>query len=303
MTLAEALPLFLDELTYGRNYSPNTRRGYEADLRQFLAFLVKYFDKPAGSITPGEVDLRTVRAFLSHLAREGVGKRSAGRKLSALRALFNYLIRRGDCAANPAKLAATPRTGERTPAFLSRGEVTTLLDEPFPDTPLGSRNRAILELLYASGIRVGELTAIDIDDLDLKGRSLRVTGKGRKQREVIFGRAAEAALLAYLESRFLLAKPGADKNALFLNYRGGRLSARSVARMLDARIREVGIRRGISPHALRHTFATHLLNNGADIRAIQELLGHASLATTQRYTRVGVEELMRTYLQCHPRAE
>jgi integrase/recombinase XerC len=303
MALVEAVPQFLDELTYGRNCSPNTRRGYEVDLRQFADFLVRYFDRPALEIRPEEVDLRTVRAFLGHLARAGVGKRSIGRKLSALRALFDYLIRRGDCTSNPAKLAAAPRAGERTPAFLSRGEVTTLLDEPFPETPLGARNRAILELLYASGIRVGELTAINVEDLDLKGRSLRVTGKGRKQREVIFGSAAHAALRSYIEKRRLLSKPGAANHALFLNYRGGRLSARSVARMLEARIREVGIRRGISPHALRHTFATHLLNNGADIRAIQELLGHASLATTQRYTRVGVEELMRTYLQCHPRAE
>jgi integrase/recombinase XerC len=211
-------------------------------------------------------------------------------------------MRRGVCSANPAKLASTPRSGERTPAFLSRGEVTALLEEPFPETPLGARNRAILELLYATGIRVGELVDIDLQDIDLDNRTMRVTGKGRRQREVIFGRAAAAAIVDYQGQRPALLKPDGEKAALFLNNRGGRLSARSVARLLAARIREVGLRRGISPHALRHTFATHLLNNGADIRSIQELLGHASLSTTQRYTRVGVEELMRTYLECHPRA-
>ncbi len=303
MTLAEAIPLFLDELNYGRNCSPNTVRGYEADLRQFQAFLARYYDRPADGVMPDEVDLRTVRAFLGHLAREGIGKRSMGRKLSALRSFYDYLLRRGDSSINPARLAATPRTGERTPAFLSRGEVSVLLDEPFPETALGARNRAILELLYASGIRVGELVSIDLGDIDLEGRNLRVTGKGRKQREVIFGSTAERALREYLEERPRLIKAKADEQAMFLNNQGGRLSTRSVARLLGARIREVGLRRGISPHALRHTFATHLLNNGADIRAIQELLGHASLSTTQRYTQVGVEDLMRTYLQCHPRAE
>jgi len=303
MTIAEALPLFFDELSYGRNCSPNTVRGYQADLRQFMAFLARYFDRPADGIMPDEVDLRTVRAFLSHLAREGIGKRSMGRKLSALRSFYDYLLRRGDSSINPARLAATPRTGEQTPAFLSRGEVAVLLDEPFPDTALGARNRAILELLYASGIRVGELVSIDLEDIDLEERNLRVTGKGRKQREVIFGSTAARALGDYLRSRPLLSMGRREEQALFLNNRGGRLTARSVARLLNARIREVGLRRGISPHALRHTFATHLLNNGADIRAIQELLGHASLSTTQRYTSVGVEDLMRTYLQCHPRAE
>ena len=303
MTLTELIPLFLDELTYGRNCSPHTRRGYEADLRQFMAFLVDYLGRAAEEVEPEEVDLRTVRAFLSHLAREGVGRRSAGRKLAALRGLFEYAVRRGECESNPARLASTPRTGEKTPVFFSRADVKILLEEPFPETALGARNRAILELLYASGIRVGELVSIDLADLDVKERGLRVTGKGRKQREVIFGRTAAAALKAYIERRHELIKNGAGEPALFLNYRGGRLRSRSVARMLDARIAEVGLRRGASPHALRHTFATHLLNNGADIRAIQELLGHASLSTTQRYTRVGVEELMKKYQECHPRAK
>lgn len=303
MTFVEAVPLFLDELTYGRNCSPHTRRGYQTDLGQFIKFLAGYLDRPAEEISPDEVDLRTVRAYLSYLASRGIGRNSAGRKLSALRSLFEYLLRRGECAANPAALARTPRRGERTPAFLSRAEVTTLLEEPFPDTPLGARNRAILELLYASGIRVGELVAADLADLDLETRVLRVTGKGRKQRDVIFGRAAARALADYLARRPQLQRGREGEPALFLNYRGGRLSSRSVARMLQARIRETGMRRGVSPHALRHTFATHLLNAGADIRSIQELLGHASLSTTQRYTRVGIEELMRTYLECHPKAE
>jgi len=172
MTFAEAVPLFLDELTYGRNCSPHTRRGYQTDLGQFIEFLAGYLDRPTEEISPDEVDLRTVRAYLSYLASRGIGRNSAGRKLSALRSLFDYLLRRGECASNPAALARTPRRGERTPAFLSRTEVTTLLEEPFPDTPLGARNRAILELLYASGIRVGELVAADLADLDLETRGL-----------------------------------------------------------------------------------------------------------------------------------
>ncbi len=303
MTVTEGIPAFLDELTYGRNCSPNTRRGYRTDLLQFLEFLARYGDRPAKDIEPDDVDLRTVRAFMSHLALAGVGKRSLGRKLSALRSFYDYLLRRGACRTNPARLAATPRSGERTPSFLSRGEVASLLDEPFPDTPLGARNRAMLELLYAAGVRVGELVGIDVDELDLDRRGARVTGKGGKEREVFFGDSAARALGDYLERRPGLVRRRPGEPALFVNYRGGRLSARSVARVLAARIREVGLRRGVSPHALRHTFATHLLNNGADIRSIQELLGHASLSTTQRYTSVGVEELMRTYLNCHPRAK
>jgi integrase/recombinase XerC len=303
LTLLEAIPLFLDELAYGRNCSPNTIKSYEGDLEQFLDFLTGYFNIPAEKIEPDEVDLRTIRAFLSHLSAAGRGKRSLGRKLSAVRSFYKYLQLRGECGGNPAGLASTPRAGQSAPSFLTRGEVKDLLEEPFPDTPLGARDRAMFELLYAAGIRVGELVSINLEDIDRQRRCLRVLGKGRKEREVLFGRAAAAAISDYLGKRLQLVKGRPGEKALFVNHRGGRLTTRSVARRLEARIRQVGLRRGVSPHVLRHTFATHLLNNGADIRSIQELLGHASLSTTQRYTSVSVEELMRTYLQCHPRAK
>lgn len=302
MTIFEAIPAFLDEMTYGANCSPHTRRGYGSDLVQFLEFLSRYLDLPARGIGPGQVDLRAIRAYLSYLASAGLGKRSLGRKLAAVRSFYSYLRRVGECADNPAAVARTPRAGERTPDFLSRGEVALLLDEPFPDGPLGRRDRAVLELLYSTGARVGELVGIGLDEVDLNARTIRVLGKGGKEREVLFGLKASEALEAYLPARLELLGSGPRHNALFLNSRGGRLTDRSVRRILDARIREVGLRGGISPHALRHTFATHLLNNGADIRSIQELLGHASLSTTQRYTSVGVEALMATYLRCHPRA-
>lgn len=303
MKLSESIPLFLDELTYGHNCSPHTRRAYETDLGQLLSFTAGYLNRPVKEISTEEIDLTGIRAYLSHLSMGGTSKRSVGRKLSAIRSFFDYLIRRGECSSNPAKLAATPRFGSRTPNFLSRGEVNLLLDEPFPVTALGTRNRAILELLYATGMRVGELVSIDADNIDLKSLSVRVTGKGRKERNVLFGKTAAESLAVYAQRRGELVRRRPDERALFVNCRGGRLSARSVARMLNSRIREVGLRHGISPHTLRHTFATHLLNNGADIRSIQELLGHASLSTTQRYTSVNMETLMSTYLQCHPRAK
>lgn len=303
MKLAEALLPFVDELQYGENCSPQTLRAYGTDLRQFLEFLESYRERKAGEIEADDVDLRTLRAFLSSLSMNGVGKRSLGRKLSAIRSFYDFILRRDGCKTNPAKLLSTPRTGQRTPDFLTRPEATLLLDEPFPDTPLGARNRAILELLYATGIRVGELVGIDREDIHLQHRQLRVLGKGGKEREVLFGKTAAAAIGDYLPARGILTQNRPEEQALFVNFRGGRLSERSVARILKARIRDVGLRRGISPHALRHTFATHMLNNGADIRSLQELLGHASLSTTQRYTHVSVEELMRTYQKCHPKAK
>lgn len=303
MLLTDAIPKFMDELKYSKNYSAETLRAYGNDLTQYLSFLVEYLSEKPESITADSADHRIIRAFLSRLGMNGIGNASIGRKLSTLRSFYDYLVRCKSCRKNPAKVLSTPKTGERMPKFISRPDVNLLLDEPFPDSQLGLRNRAILELLYATGIRVGELVGIDLEDIDPEGGNLRVLGKGRKQREVVFGTFAADALRAYLKVRSKLAKKDSEEKALFLNYRGGRLTTRSIARILRDRIREVGLRRGISPHSLRHTFATHMLNNGADIRSLQELLGHSSLSTTQRYTQVGVEELMKTYLDCHPRAK
>ena len=301
--LLEAVPRFLDELAYGQNCSKETIRAYGTDLTQYLEFLEEYLETPAPELDSSIADHRIVRSFLSSLALKGISNNSLGRKLSTLRAFYDFLLRHDACTTNPAKLLKTPKVGERNPEHFSRTEASVLLDEPFEDSPLGSRNKAILELMYASGIRVSELTGINLSDLKMDEKTLRVLGKGSKEREVVFGLIAAAAINAYLKERGKLIKAESAEQALFLNHRGGRLTSRSVARILKARIRDVGLRRGLSPHSLRHSFATHMLNNGADIRSLQELLGHASLSTTQRYTRVGVEELMKTYLDCHPRAK
>lgn len=302
MRFYEAIPAFINEMRYGRNCSKQTLRAYESDLRQFTTFIAEYLSRPLDEVDVEEPDHRAVRAWLSSLALAGAAKSSRSRKLSSLRSFYDYLLRRGAVGRNPARIVNAPKKEDRSPAFLTRGEAATLLDEPFDPGPLGARNRALLELLYAAGIRVGELVSIDLGDFDLESGGLRVTGKGSKMREVVFGDHAREAIEDYLRLRPAL-KPEPDQKALFLNHRGGRLTDRSVARILKARIRDIGLKRGISPHALRHTFATHMLNAGADIRSLQELLGHASLSTTQRYTRVGVEELMATYLKCHPRAK
>lgn len=301
--LIKAVPQFLDELAYGQNCSKETIRAYGTDLMQYLEFLEEYLETPAPELDSSIADHRIIRSFLSSLALRGISNNSLGRKLSTLRAFYDYLLRHDACSTNPAKLLRTPKVGERNPEHLTRAEASLLLDEPFEDNNLGVRNRAILELLYGSGIRVSELTGIDLNDIITDEKSLRVFGKGSKERDVVFGKSAVNAINSYLEIRHKLMKKEPQEQALFLNHRGGRLTSRSVARILKARIRDIGLRRGISPHALRHSFATHMLNNGADIRSLQELLGHASLSTTQRYTRVGMEELMKTYLDCHPRAK
>lgn len=302
MNLADAAPRYIDDLMYGRNLSPETVRAYAVDIEQFLTFLEEYLQRPATEITLGGIDQRLVRAFLSAAKLDGAGQATLGRKLSSLRTFFNFIIERQGSGTNPARNLRTPRKEDKTPDFLSRADARVLLDEPFENTVLGVRNRALLEVLYATGIRVAELTNLDLEDVERRGRTMRVTGKGGKTREVVFGSHAHTALENYLECRHEIS--GQDKEqALFLNYKGGRLTTRSVARILRKRILEVGLARNISPHGLRHSFATHMLNNGADIRSLQELLGHSSLSTTQRYTRVGVEELMHTYRNCHPRAK
>jgi integrase/recombinase XerC len=303
MNLSEAVPKYIDELIYGRNLSTETVRAYAHDLEQFLTFLEEYLQKPLDQLTLDDIDQRIVRSGLGALKLNGNASSTVGRKLSALRAFFNFIIERQGHGSNPAKALRTPKKDDKTPSFLTRDETRILLEHPFDPSALGARNKAILEMLYATGMRVSELTSLNMANLSIESRLIRVTGKGDKMREVVFGTLAAKALNEYLDRRSELLAPASEEPALFLNFRGGRLSSRSVARMLRKRLLQVGLACNISPHSLRHTFATHMLNNGADIRSLQELLGHSSLSTTQKYTRVGVEELMLTYLKCHPRAK
>jgi integrase/recombinase XerC len=295
---------FLRHLAEERNLSRHTLRAYRGDLERFLAFLAgEFFGQSADQVRVTAIDGLAVRSFLAALTRQGVGRRSQGRALSAVRSLLRFACREGLLDQNPAVAVRTPRHPQRLPRHLRPGEVETLLAAPAGEEPLARRDRAALELLYATGLRVGELVSLDWSDLDLEGRVLRVLGKGGKERMVPFGRAAAAALLGWRDAWDEVR--GADfalDGPVFLNHRGGRLSDRSVRRLVDRWVEAAALAAGVHPHTLRHSFATHLLEAGADLRAIQELLGHSSLATTQRYTHLEVERLLRVYREGHPRA-
>ena len=295
---------FLEHLTHERSLSPNTVRAYEGDLLRFLDFLaLDYLGCEPGEVEPGAVDPLAVRSFLAHLSRQGVGRKSQGRALSAVRSLFRFACREGAVEANPAETIRTPKSGQHLPRHLRPGEIETLIEAADGSDSLARRDRAILELLYAAGLRVGELVSLDWGDIDRGGRVLRVIGKGGKERMVPFGAPAAAALESWLDAWDDKAiEPWSVEQPVFLNNRGGRLTARSVRRIVDRYVEASRIAPGVHPHTLRHTFATHLLEGGADLRAIQELLGHASLATTQRYTHLEIERLLSVYRESHPRA-
>ena len=312
---------FLEHVTLERNLSPATERAYAADLARFVEFLVDYLGCEADALRPQHVEPVAVRAFLAHLDRAGLAKSSRARMLSAVRNLFRYACRTGRLAANPARGVRSPKQERTLPSHLRPGEVETLIDateapaaaayrDPAND-PLHTRDRALVELLYAAGLRVSELVGLDWDDLDLSGRVVRVVGKGGKERMVPFGRPATEALRAWADAwegvRARAAAAGGaaidQAEPVFLHHRGGRLSARSVRRVLDRYVRATDVPADLHPHTLRHSFATHLLEGGADLRAIQELLGHSSLTTTQKYTHVDIERLLRVYRRAHPRAK
>jgi integrase/recombinase XerC len=293
----EQLREFLDYIRLNRNASAHTVAAYESDLSQFLAF-AGHERGTREALEPKHLDLALIRGFLAELYRQGQARASVARKVSALRTFVRYLRREGWIESDPAALAVAPKREQKVPAHLSVDEMSRLLDAPDAATPLGRRDRAILELFYASGIRLSELVALDLEDMDLSGRMVRVMGKGRKERIVPFNQKAAAALRSWLKDRVALTRG----DALFVNARGGRLTGRSVQRLVARYVRSCSTRFGISPHALRHSFATHLLQAGADLRAIQELLGHARLSTTQRYTHVNVAQLLDVYRKAHPRA-
>jgi integrase/recombinase XerC len=303
--LEELLKQFFQHLRYERNVSTHTLRNYSSDLEQFRDYL---FTKGRVSDIPvSEIDHLTIREWMASLHADHK-KTSVARKLASLRTFFQFLVREGVQENNPAKLVATPRVERKLPTHLSMEDAVRFIETPDLNTDLGRRDRAILEFLYATGMRVGELVGLNLKDVDFREKLVRVTGKRKKQRILPFGEPALQALMYYLnETRaaFLNNCPPAerDEQAVFLNYQGTRITTRSVGRMVDKYIKLCAeINRDISPHSLRHSFATHLLDSGADLRDIQELLGHARLSTTQIYTQVSMEKLIEVYDRAHPKA-
>jgi integrase/recombinase XerC len=289
--MTDPLALFLKYLAVEKDASPHTLRSYRSDLTQFQAFASA---RGAAGIT--EVDGALVRAYLAHLHGRRLEPASIARQLAALRSWCRFLVRRGVLRRNVARDVRSPRLPRRLVSFLPIDETVTLVSTSPAADRWRARDLAILELLYASGLRVSELVGLDVADVDRRERTVRVLGKGRKERVVPFGEKADTALARYLAPR------GGEAGPLFLNARGGRLGVRGVYTVVRRAARAAGITRRVSPHTLRHTFATHLLDAGADLRAIQEFLGHSRLSTTERYTHVGSDHLMRVYDAAHPRA-
>ncbi len=282
---------FLQHLRNEKNVSPNTERGYHADLEQLAEFL--------GGPDPSGITHQDLRSFLADLIAKKTRKSSLARKLSAIRSFFKFLYRRGVVATDPARLIATPKQEKRLPAVLTVDDTLRLLNAPVEGSPDTLRDRAVLETLYSTGIRASELVGIDHQDIDRGERLLRVRGKGRKERIVPIGRSALEAIDRYTAAK----RTAAGEQAVFTGPSGKRLTVRSVQRILGTYRKILGLSQKASPHTLRHSYATHLLESGADLRAIQELLGHASLSTTQRYTHLNLDSLMETYDKAHPRAK
>jgi integrase/recombinase XerC len=300
------LKAFLQVLRLNRNLSVHTVRAYDSDLSQLLAHVAAQAGVKRDALSPASLDRAAIRSFLAELHKQGQSRASAARKLAAARTFLRYLRREGLIDDDPGALVATPKRDLRMPAHLSEGEMDALLAAPSVATPLGRRDRAILELFYASGLRLGELAGLDLDDVNLSAKMVRVLGKGGKQRVVPFNTSAARAIRAYWGDRELLVRLRTGRQTrdpLFVNYRGTRLTVRSIDRLVRRYVAASSTRLGVSPHALRHSFATHLLQRGADLRAIQELLGHARLSTTQRYTHVNAAQLLEVYRKSHPRAK
>jgi len=308
----DAIRAFILYLQLERGVSRETHRNYQSDLHQFLAHIQERFFQTDTDPKPGTIDALHIRSYLKHLSDRGLKKTSLARKLACLKSFFRFLLEEGHISHNPATAVRSPRLGTRLPTVLTKDEATTLLDSPSTQTWLEARNQAILETLYSSGARVSELVGLNVDNIDLEAQLIQLRGKGKKERRVPIGKVAAEAILDYQGQIPPIAKPKRGtishilpprsvSHPLFLNARGGRLTTRSVERIIKQR---TGTRfpKPVTPHTLRHSFATHLLDEGADLRAIQELLGHASLVTTQKYTHVATDQLMAVYDRAHPRS-
>ena len=310
-TIDGSILKYLDYLRLQRNASPHTLRNYESDLQQFLAHLTHTPEgEPRSEPELEQIDNLTIREFLGILYQRGNKKASVARKLATLRSFMKFLSVQGFVQANPARNVSSPKLESRLPDYLTVDSVTDLIEAPDTSSDLGKRDRAILELLYSSGLRASEVVGLNLGDISLGEGLLRVVGKGRKERIVPFGKRAAEALEDYLKVRNRCIKapqPTRPKGnppgeAWFLSYRGRRLTSRSIGHIVDHHVGRLAQKLKVHPHTLRHTFATHMLSAGADLRAIQELLGHESLSTTQKYTHVSVEQLVRVYQSCHPRS-
>jgi integrase/recombinase XerC len=298
--MEEALADFLRHLGVERNASAHTVKSYREDLTQALEFLRS---QPSRPLTPVQLSTRHVRAYLAWLHGQGYAKTTVARRMAALRSWCRFLCRQGVLKSNPAEGLRTPRQDKKLPHFLGEEDVQRLVAAPAADTPLSVRDRAILETLYSGGVRVSELTGLNLDDLDLDSGLMTVRGKGKRERLALLGPQALAALREWLALRAeQTRRRGRPATAVFLNKNGTRLTSRSVGRLLDKYVGQSGLDARTTPHTVRHSFATHLLDRGADIRSVQELLGHRSLSTTQIYTHVTTHRLRESYHKAHPRA-
>lgn len=287
---------YLDYLQHEKNASPHTVSNYRRDLFQFEQYLKQK------KLRLKEVDNTVLRGFLASLYLKQLKKTSISRKLAAIRSFFQFCLQKKIVNVNPAKIVSTPRPEKNVPSFLTEEEINLFLDFPVSNKPLDRRDDALLELLYATGIRVSELVGINLDDINFEECFIRIRGKGKKERLVPFGQRAEEKLRGYLGIRPQINEGKIDEKALFLNYLGSRITPRSVERIVKKALHRTAIKRNISPHSLRHSFASHLLSRGADLRVIQELLGHESLATTQKYTHLDLRKILETYRKSHPRS-
>ena len=297
-TMEEQLELYIRHLAVEKDASPYTLRNYSHEIGQFLDFL-----EEQGLDSWEDVDRQVLRRYLLWLRKEGYVEASMARKLSELRSFCRYLIQDGYLTSNPVDVVSSPKVPKRLPRYLKMEEVEALLNAPDVSTPLGQRDRAILELLYAAGVRLSELVSLNLGQINLEAGQLRVWGKGGKERMVLLGDPAVRALRIYISRGRAQLASDKSKNALFLNRFGGRLSRRSIGLIIDKYSKLAGLWKKITPHLLRHTFATHMFEGGADLRVVQELLGHAQPTTTEIYTHVTPSRLREVYMKSHPRAK
>ncbi len=307
MQLADHIESFFDYLRSQKGYSDHTVKNYQVDLEHFLTFLVNKQEAEGKKETAPElesIDFLVIREYLGRLYSQ-YKRTTIARKLSAIRSFFHFLERKGLLQSNPAADISSPKQGKYIPTHLPVDEMFRLLEGPDRAKPLGLRDLAILEVLYSCGIRVSELSGLNLSSIDFHQRLVKVLGKGNKERIVPIGRKALRAIESYVEATRPLRKKAQrdlQDEPLFINFRGGRLTNRSIGRIVKKYASQCGLMTEITPHSLRHTFATHLLDGGADLRSVQELLGHASLSTTQKYTHVSLEKLMEVYDKAHPRS-